>query len=84
VKLDRGSRTLLLRNGEADHRGTGDGMMIRCLAALVVALAVGLVAAPAVVDAQPTGKVHRIGYLGSGSSTSGFQAVFRQELRELG
>ena len=59
-------------------------MMIRCFAALVVALAVGLATAPAAVDAQPAGKVHRIGYLGSGSSTSGFQAAFVQGLRELG
>jgi ABC-type uncharacterized transport system substrate-binding protein len=62
----------------------GDGMRIRCFAALVVALAIGLVAAPAAVDAQPTGKIHRIGYLGIGSSTSGFHEQFRQGLRELG
>jgi putative ABC transport system substrate-binding protein len=34
--------------------------------------------------AQTAGKVHRIGYLGSGSSTSGFHEQFRQGLRELG
>ena len=59
-------------------------MMGRCFAALVVALAVGLAAAPAAVDAQSAKKVHRIGYLGSGSSTSGFQAAFVEGLRELG
>jgi hypothetical protein len=35
--------------------------------------AVALLAAPSAVSSQPTRKVHRIGYLGSGSSTSGYQ-----------
>ena len=64
--------------------GTGGGMMIRCFAALAVALAAGLTAVPAAVHAQPTGKVHRIGYLATGSSTSGFQEQFLEGLRELG
>ncbi len=44
----------------------------------------GIVVARSVAEAQPAGKVHRIGYLGSGSSTSGFHEQFRQGLRELG
>ena len=49
-----------------------------------VALAAGVIAVPTAIHAQPTGKVHRIGYLGSGSPTSGFHEQFRQGLRELG
>ena len=49
-------------------------------------LAGGLLAASRVAHAQPAGKVHRIGYLGSGSSTSNphVPGAFRQGLRELG
>ena len=49
-------------------------------------LAGGLLAASRVAHAQPAGKVHRIGYLGSGSSTSNPHSpgAFRQGLRELG
>jgi len=49
-------------------------------------LAGGLLAASRVAHAQPAGKVHRIGYLGSGSSTSNphLPGAFRQGLRELG
>jgi putative ABC transport system substrate-binding protein len=49
-------------------------------------LAGGLLAASRIVHAQPAGKVHRIGYLGSGSSTSSphLPGAFRQGLRELG
>jgi putative ABC transport system substrate-binding protein len=47
-------------------------------------LALGMAAAPIAAEAQPAGKVYRIGYLGSGSSTSGFHDAFRQGLRELG
>jgi putative tryptophan/tyrosine transport system substrate-binding protein len=49
-------------------------------------LAGGLLVAPRAADAQPVGKVHRIGYLGSGSSTSNphLPGAFRQGLRELG
>jgi len=49
-------------------------------------LAAGLLAAPVAADAQSAGKVFRIGYLGSGSSTSNphLPGAFRQGLRELG
>jgi putative ABC transport system substrate-binding protein len=43
-----------------------------------------LLAAPAVTLAQPERKFHRIGYLGSGSSSSGFQDQFLHGMRELG
>ena len=48
--------------------------------------ALGGLAAPLAADAQPTGKVHRIGYLASGSSTDAPIRVepFRQGLRALG
>jgi putative ABC transport system substrate-binding protein len=49
-----------------------------------MALGVALLAVSATVDAQPTAKIQRIGYLGSGSSTSGFHEQFRLGLRELG
>ena len=54
--------------------------------AFLGALAGGLLVAPRAADAQPVGKVHRIGYLGSGSSTSSphLPGAFRQGLRELG
>jgi putative ABC transport system substrate-binding protein len=65
-------------------KDSGDGMKIRYFASLVMALVINLLAFPAAVYAQPTTKVHRIGYLGSGSSDSGFHEQFRQGLRELG
>ena len=43
----------------------------------------GFLAAPLAVEAQPAGKVPRIGYLSSGSATVNPEA-FRQGLRELG
>jgi putative ABC transport system substrate-binding protein len=49
-----------------------------------VAAGVALLATPIAAEVRPAGKVHRIGYLGSGSSTSGFHEQFRQGLRELG
>jgi putative ABC transport system substrate-binding protein len=49
-----------------------------------VALTAGVIAVPSAIHAQPTRKVYRIGYLGSGSPTSGFHEQFRQGLRELG
>ena len=58
--------------------------MTRSVAALVMTVAVGLVAATTAVHAQSTGKVHRIGYLSPGPSTSGFHEQFRQGLGELG
>ncbi len=60
----------------------------RVVAATVTKLsfvvAVSVLAAPMVADAQP-GKVHRIGYLSSGPSTSNlYRGAFQQGLRELG
>ena len=49
-----------------------------------VAAGVVLLAAPIATEAQPAAKVFRIGYLGSGSSASGFHEAFGQGLRELG
>jgi putative ABC transport system substrate-binding protein len=50
-------------------------------AALGAALGLGLLAAPLVGQAQPAGKVYRVGYLSSAASV--FEP-FRQALRELG
>ena len=52
----------------------------------IVALVLRIFAAPLPADAQQTGKVHRIGYLSSGSSTAVPHIIeaFRQGLRELG
>jgi putative ABC transport system substrate-binding protein len=46
----------------------------------------GALSAPLAVEAQPTGKVYRIGYLGAGSATVSQPSVeaFRDGLRELG
>ncbi len=46
----------------------------------------GALSAPLAADAQPTGKVYRIGYLGMGSATVSppFVEAFREGLRELG
>ena len=46
----------------------------------------GALSAPHAADSQPAGKVHRIGYLAGGSSTSSRYTIeaFRQGLRELG
>ena len=58
-------------------------MIIR--AALVVALALGLVAAPFAAEAQQTAKIARIGYLAA--SLAGYPQMpeaFRQGLRDLG
>ena len=51
---------------------------------LVLALALGLLAVPAAVEAQPTTKVRRIGYLSTGYRASGFHEQFLQGLRALG
>ena len=51
-------------------------------ASLAAALIVFLV--PLAADAQSTGKVRRIGYLGSGVPTAAPVAAFRQGLRDLG
>ncbi len=49
-------------------------------------LAGGLLAAPFTADAQPAGKVYRVGYLTAGSVTANPRVLeaFRQGLRELG
>src|SRR5207244_8100774 len=49
-------------------------------------LSLGALSAPLAADAQPTGKVYRIGYLAPGSATvSQFPVeAFREGLRELG
>jgi putative ABC transport system substrate-binding protein len=53
---------------------------------LAAAAALLLLAAPLTPEAQPAGKVHRIGYLSSGSSTVTPHVIeaFREGLRELG
>ena len=49
-------------------------------------LAGGLLAAPLVAEAQPAGKIYRIGYLSAGAPTSNplVSAAFQQGLRDLG
>ncbi len=49
-------------------------------------LAGGLLAAPLVAEAQPAGKIYRIGYLSAGAPTSNplVIAAFQQGLRDLG
>jgi len=60
----------------------------RVPAALAVIFALGVLPAPLAVEAQPVGKVYRIGYLGNSlpSMPDGarFHEVFRQGLRERG
>jgi hypothetical protein len=56
----------------------------RGAAALVVALAVGLFAAPPTGEAQGAEKVRRIGFLGPSPSSGGLAHAFEQGLRELG
>jgi putative ABC transport system substrate-binding protein len=50
----------------------------------IVALALSIVAAPLIADAQQPGKVSRIGFLSPGGATSSPTDAFRQGLRELG
>ena len=54
--------------------------------AMLGTIAVGLLAAPRIVRAQPAGKVSRIGYLAPGSATAmaGFRQAFIDGLREHG
>ena len=54
--------------------------------AFIGTLAGGFLAAPVVAEAQPAGKVYRIGYLSSGSASSNPRVIeaFRQGLQELG
>ncbi len=49
----------------------------------VLTVVLGLLAAPLAAEAQPAGKVYRIGYLSLRSSTS-LENVFLQGLRDLG
>jgi putative tryptophan/tyrosine transport system substrate-binding protein len=53
---------------------------------LTVILSLAVLAAPLLGDAQPAGKVYRIGYLsaGAGSLNSPYTEAFRQGLRDLG
>src|SRR5882672_130908 len=53
---------------------------------LLAALMLGILVAPLAADAQPAGKVYRIGLLSSGSSIEPNPELeaFRQELRDLG
>lgn len=51
---------------------------------LLAGLAVSLLGVPFTAEAQPAGKVPRVGVIGEVSPTDPFLAVFRQGLRELG
>ena len=59
---------------------------MRTRAALIVALALGILAAPLASEAQQPAKVSRLGFLGSGSpiAASHLLDALRQGLRELG
>ena len=60
--------------------------MAAAVAKLSLVVAVSILAVPLAADAQPAGKVHRIGYLGGASSTiaAPFIEAFREGLREFG
>ena len=60
--------------------------MRRSTAGFILTLALGTLTAPLAADAQPAGKVARIGFLGarSASDTSPQLDAFRQRLREIG
>jgi putative tryptophan/tyrosine transport system substrate-binding protein len=60
--------------------------MTRRTIRFLVPLALGLLMAPLAAEAQPVGKVYRIGILGAGTASSSAEVmeVFRQRLRELG
>ena len=60
--------------------------MLRTLAQLALVLAVVILATSLAADAQPTGKVYRIAYLGGASAAVSVRSVeaFRDGLRELG
>ena len=51
---------------------------------LTIILTIALLAAPLAAEAQPAGKVHRIGFFGIGSATGDprTRAAFREGLRE--
>ena len=56
------------------------------VAKLSLVVAVSILAVPLVANAQPAGKVHRIGYLGVTTPNSAARSMeaFREGLRELG
>jgi len=56
----------------------------RRFASLVLAAALGVLAAAVAVEAQSATKVRRIGYLSTGFPASGFHEQFLQGLRDLG
>ena len=58
--------------------------MRRSTAGLIVALALGLLAAPPATEAQQPRKVPRIGYVMGRLGPMEFDEGFRQGLRELG
>lgn len=62
---------------------SGRGAVVGAVTAFSLAVALSVLAAP-LADAQPTGKVYRIGILSSGQATTPPVAAFRQGLRELG
>jgi putative tryptophan/tyrosine transport system substrate-binding protein len=51
---------------------------------LVLACTIGLAIAPLAVEAQPAGKVPRVGVVGELGPTDSLLEAFRQGLRELG
>jgi putative tryptophan/tyrosine transport system substrate-binding protein len=53
---------------------------------ILTTLVLALLAAPLAAEAQPAGKVHRIGFLGSGSASGDprTREAFREGLREFG
>jgi len=61
-------------------------MMRRSTVGCIVTLTLSILMAPLAADAQPAGKVHRIGVLdvGAAANTAGFLEVVRQGLREHG
>lgn len=64
-------------------------MNVTTVAVVIVGFALALLPAPLATDAQPAGRVHRIGFLGvgsaSGSGTAGPNlAALRQGLWDLG
>src|SRR5512145_1061433 len=65
---------------------SGGGPLAAAVAELSLVVAVSIIAVPLVADAQPAGKVHRIGYLGVTTPSSAARSIeaFREGLRELG
>ena len=65
-------------------RNSEIGIRIGPVAIFGVALALSVVAAPLIADAQQPGNVPRIGFLSPGNATSSPTETFRQGLRDLG